>query len=300
MDRTSYSIFIDESGKSALSDSSGKEFILCSLIIDNDLNIALSRYMLSLKTKSGIPIDSNIHAFDIFEAEKVNGKRFNYKKIDELLSKLLSLVSGADIKSIIVSLDKTPYKKEIASVAHKLSISERSLTKELSSIGLIDFLYEILAKKTILEFGHFLEKEDARGEIIAESRRSGDSAVLNAFLSATESTSVSGSHYVSWSKSSFERMHSLTFQNKKGLNFGLEIADLFAWAFFNKTYGRQRSYPTKAKSARIDRRIENVYKALRNSLIKKAEEISPAKARSVAPKRVSEFSEFLDKKKRIP
>ncbi len=63
-----YILFIDESGKSKFSDI-GSHFLLSGLIINRDLHTALSHYMISLKEKSDIPTDENIHAFDLFENE---------------------------------------------------------------------------------------------------------------------------------------------------------------------------------------------------------------------------------------
>ena len=77
----------------------------------------------------------------------------------------------------------------------------------------------------ILEFGYFLEQHKAVGEVVAESRRQDDEATLRAFVDSTNSSRFEeGTIYKTWSQYSFNRIHSLTFQNKKGLSFGLEIA----------------------------------------------------------------------------
>ena len=64
-----YILLIDESGKSKLSDH-GEHFLLSCIIINKDLHSALSNYMVSLKERSGVPTDDNIHAFNLFEDEK--------------------------------------------------------------------------------------------------------------------------------------------------------------------------------------------------------------------------------------
>ncbi|MBU1256730.1 hypothetical protein KKA49_03525, partial [Patescibacteria group bacterium] len=72
--KETYVLFFDESGKSKIVDI-GNHFLLCGLVINKDLHMALSSYMISLKNKSGISVSKNIHDFDLFENEKINGKR---------------------------------------------------------------------------------------------------------------------------------------------------------------------------------------------------------------------------------
>jgi hypothetical protein len=147
----------------------------------------------------------------------------------------------------------------------------------------------------ILEFGYFLEQRKATGEVIAESRRQDDEATLRAFVDATNSSKfLDGTVYKTWSQYSFNRIHSLTFQNKKGLSFGLEIADLIAWATFNREWGRSRSYSSKQKTSRIEKRITAVNELKNELLLKRSlEKLTPAKINTVASDRVSELSKVL-------
>lgn len=300
----SYILFIDESGKSQFSDS-GNNFLLSGLIINKDLHSALSNYMVSLKEKSDIPIDENIHAFDLLENEKrrirrTGGgtiyKRIPYTKINAFFLKLCSLIEGADLKSLIFRIKKERYSKKIRSTALKHGVSERAIISYLKNKDLEDFLYESLARKLILEFGHFLETENAHGEIIAESRRENDGAVLRAFIASTNKLTFSedSHHYRNWAENSFKRIHSLTFQNKRGLSFGLEIADFFGWAHINKMYGRGFPVSSIAKSKRIEVRIGTANKLLTSSIYKKKlEDITQTKLITIAGDLVSEFTEAL-------
>jgi hypothetical protein len=294
-----YILFLDESGKSSFSDDGGA-FLLSAIIINKDLHSALSSYMLSLKDKSGIPIDENIHAFDLFEKEDLKRHKVQYLKINTFFNRLASLVEGAEIKSFIFSVDKTAYKTKISKTATKKGVSEKALIKFLKRNNVHDFLYEALTRKAILEFGHYLEKEDAYGEVIAESRREDDGAVLNAFICATrDSTFQEGSRYKPWAKSSFKRIHSLTFQNKKGLSFGLEIADLFGWAYFNNKYGKSYPIASKAKNKRTDERIKKTNEILIKILGAKIENLTKTKINNVAMDRVSEFTKMLSSYKAV-
>lgn len=293
--QTNYTLFLDESGKSKLFDI-GNAFLLCGVVIDKDLHTALSSYMISLKNKSGISADENIHAFDLFENEKVKGRNLKKKDIDLFFGRLCTLVQGADIQCWTVRVEKIHYQKMIQKMAKRLGCGVKSILKALKKENLHDFLYEALSRKLILEFGHFLEKEDAYGQVVAESRRQDDDAVLRAFIDATQSSKFEvGTRYHIWSEYSFKRLHSLVFQNKKGLSFGLEIADLFAWAHFNNHHGIVRAYTSKAKIKRIRSRLKKVDEIMKKTLIKDGvEDMTETKIKSVASDRVSKFTKILN------
>lgn len=301
-----YILFIDESGKSKLSDY-GENFLLSCIIINKDLHAALSSYMISLKERSHIPADENTHAFELFEDEKMRDrasrgikKRIPYAKIDALFRKFSSLIEGADMQSLVFRINKTFYKNLIIKTAQRRKVTERAVVNYIKRNGFDDFLYEALARKAILEFGHFLEGEDALGEVMAESRRQDDHAVLRAFISATnESTFRAKSRYQSWAKNSFKCINSLTFQNKKGLSFGLEAADLFGWTHLNIMYGRSYPIDSHAKIKRVEQRLKTVNRIMLTFLKKKSEDITRSKLKSVAGDRVSKFIEVL-KEYRIP
>lgn len=306
-----YILFIDESGKSKLSDDHDN-FLLSGLVLDKDLHSALSSYMVSLKEKSGIPTDQNVHAFDLFEGERekmydTDGvrlknqdgtrrhRRISYSRIDAFFKRLTGLIEGADTSCFIYRIDKSFYRNLVTRTAQKRGVSDKLVLDFLKRKNMNDFLYESLARKLILEFGHFLEKEDAYGEVIAESRRQEDGAVLAAFLSAGQkSTFEHTPRFQTWSRSCLRRIHSLTFQNKKGLSFGLEVADLFGWAHFNKTYGRAFPIASAAKVRRVETRIDRVDKLMRPLYQKKRPEvISRSMIETVAHDRVSEFTNAL-------
>ena len=295
-----YILFIDESGKSKLSDD-GEHFLLSCIIIQKDLHAALSSYMVSLKERSNIPADENTHAFELFEDEKTRDrdnrrikKRIPHAKIDALFRKLSSLIDGADMKCFFFRINKTFYKKLITKIARRKRGTNRAVVSYIKRSGLDDFLYESLARKAILEFGHFLENEDAYGEVMAESRRQDDHTVLWAFISAThESTFGDESRYRSWAKSSLKRIQSLTFQNKKGLSFGLEIADLFGWAHLNVQYGRLYPIASRAKVRRVDLRLRTINEIMQTVLKKRPEDITESKLKTIAGDRISEFTKAL-------
>lgn len=308
--RRDYLLFIDESGKSSLSDR-GENFLLTGLILDKELHAALCYFMLSLKTKASIPPTENLHAYNIFEDEKLlrrdsfgrvlkdgNGnllkKRLPYSKLDSLFERLVNVIDGTEMRCFIYRLNKEAYLNRVDRAQLREKASEKAINKYLNDRGLNDFLYGVLTRKLILRFGHFLEQNDAYGEVIAESRRNGDSVVLDAFLDATHDKNfIDTPRFEHWSKCSHARIHGLTFQTKRGLSFGLEVADLFSWAHFNEKYGSR--WPTNisdAKKRRVTNRISTVAKLLR-TISSSIEDMSESSVRRVAYDRVSKFIDDL-------
>lgn len=299
--KETYILFIDESGKSKLTDD-GDVFYLTGLIINKNLHTALSSYMLSLKHKSMIPGESNLHAFDLFENEKINNRRVSYKNIDAFLDRLLKLVEGTEMYSSVVVVKKSNYLKKIAKTAHKQKSTIKAVASYLKRNGLEDFLYEALVRKLILQFGHFLHEKDANGEIVAESRRDGDHAVVNGFINATKSNRYMPNTINNlWSQHCFNRIYGLTFQNKKGLSYGLEIADMFAWTTFNLNYYNQhrafpRPFASKTKLMRTLNRLHKIQKIRQSFLVfnkGKSEEITEIKMKHLALDLVSKFNNLL-------
>lgn len=292
-----YILFIDESGKSKLSDDTGRFFLLSGIIIDSNLHQALSNYIISLKNKCGIPVDQNIHAFDLFENEKLKGEdHVKVGAINQLFERLISLSHGADMHAVVLCIDKHRYRQQIEKRARKHHVKFSRVYNELKKNDLHDLLYEVAVRKMILEFGHFLEQHKATGEVIAESRRQDDEATLRAFIDSTNTSRFAeGTVYKTWSGYSFNRIHSLTFQNKKGLSFGLEIADLIAWGTFNRVWGMTRSYSSQQKMSRIHKRLTAVH-TLKNELLlkKNLENLTSSKINTVATDRVSELSKVLE------
>jgi len=287
-----YILFIDESGKSKLSDP-GYRFLLCGIILNKHLHTALSSYMLSLKEKNGISPLINMHAYDLLENEKLRNGSISKKKIDNFFEHLIHLVLGSEIECLVYEIDKTPFVKRVEREAKTKNVSKKAITNYLTREKNHDILYEILTAKMIIDFGKFLKERDAQGEVVVESRRQDDEAVLRGFILATEDGKYKDNHhYEIYSKNSFDRITTLSFQNKRGLSFGLEIADLFAWAELN-TPDIQRPCTNKAKMRRITKRIEKVIHTLSQNKIKRPKQVNLNTKSVIGGYRVSAFINSL-------
>gem|GEM_PF-3220398 len=312
MSKRNYILFIDESGNAKMSETGQGNFLLSGLVVDRDLHSALSSYMAFLKEKSGIPTDENIHAFDLFEAERrkvyhPNGapakgpgginlhQRIPFANVDTFFDRLINLIEGTDLAFSVYEINKQPYLDRINAVANREGVPAATVIKYIKRKGLNDFIYESLTRKLILDFGHFLEQHDAHGQIIAESRRQEDAAVLSAFVAVTSPSNFRHStRFQSWSRSALSRIHSLTFQNKKGLGFGLEVADLFAWAHFYQTFGSPFPPNSQTHSRRVQRRAEEVCDVMATFFQRNGpENVSSYMVGNIARDKVSEFTEAL-------
>lgn len=91
-----------------------------------------------------------------------------------------------------------------------------------------------------------------------------------------------------------KRIHSLTFQNKKGLSFGLEIADLFGWAHLNIQYGRRYPIKSKTKAERVESRLLKIDRIMGGFYKRRPEDISKSRVKTISGDRVSEFTKKLN------
>jgi len=294
-------LFIDESGRSKLSDS-GNSLLLTGVVVRADLHDALSSYIVSLKGKSEIPTDRNIHAYDVFEGERVRigniptgYRRLPIARVSEFFERLCFLIEGSDMKVIVLQIDLGHFRSKVELAARRHNVTPKAITNYLRKRGLADIAYEVLARKMILDFSHFLESEDSQGAVVIESRRDDDSAVLDAFLAATDGGRYGNYHtFELWANSGHKRINGITFENKKGLSFGLEVADLFCWGVYNVTFGKEKTYDSAAKNRRIDGRLERVGAIIKPLQIRKIQKISRRTIGRVAEDRVSEFAEALN------
>jgi len=266
-------LFIDESGKSKLSDE-GDFFILTSFIIDKDLHDSISKIMLNFKKKYSLPTDENIHAYDLFEKEELKSVKIKIKEIDTFFDHLLHLVRSVEFDVITQKINKTHLKKTVENKRKKLKLeSSKTLYTYLGKQGYLDILYEILTTRAILEFSQKLDKETL-GEVVAETRKQDDLAVINAYLRAKDTSKYITKVNKNKAKKAHEKITTIKFQNKKGLSYGLEIADLFSWAKWNEKEIARSSGYSKAKRGRIKKRISQIIDILSEKKLKKIEVIN--------------------------
>lgn len=232
MDSDKFTLYIDESGGAALTDTRSRYFMLTGIAVNNGDDSQVSGFFDFLKRRHGI---KNFHSFDIFE-DRSSDAYLSDAKSKQFTTSLAEFIDIAPIQSIVVAIDKDE-------IAKYFSISPRfrkdgSLNKTDFGREVRDIAYDILASKIFFWFtDEFLVSDEAsspRGSIVAESRKSSDHSLLTAFLDCKESskyrTNPAAIHNLS--KVMESKVTSIKFENKIGQCPGLETADLVSFVSF--------------------------------------------------------------------
>lgn len=290
-----YVLFLDESGKSELKDAKHQHFLLSYIIMEKELHESASNIMISSKRKANMPQSVNIHAFDYFENEKFRNDPLNIKDLEVFYKNLVSLIYSVEYSGGCYIVDKSEIKKKVDKIAKKYNTSDKVIYNYLKGHGHSDILYQLLSAKIFMDFAQFLEKNDAYGEIIIESRRGQDKCVHDAYLLATENNKYNLSKkYSSLSQSAFDRISTLTFQNKKGESFGLEMADLFAWSMWNKDGIKRVIKIPKSKEKRILGRLNQAKDLIKRHKVYKYKEIKITIRSKLFKSEISKFINCLN------
>jgi hypothetical protein len=289
-----YLLFIDESGKSKLTDM-GDSFLLSGFIIEKGLHDAINKLMLDFKNKHNINTDQNIHAFELFEKESIKNKKLTHTQISLFFKHLISLISMSDFKTILFKIDKRDLRNRVIKLAKKKKVSEKEIHRYMKRNGDQDVLYEILVTKVVHEFSKTLAELRASGSIIAETRAYNDEALIKGFKSAIDKNkytenSLSFRH----AKTAYENISSLTFENKKAVSYGLEVSDLFAWAKLNEKEVLRFAEYSNAKLKRVKARIKEVNSILKDNKQNKVQNIKLDPRNEIVGNRVSRIIKDLE------
>ena len=238
-----YNLYIDESGVANLCDYQSKFFILSAVAIEEGSVKELAAYFSYIKKRYGLPNDKNLHAVGLFEDKKSDfylsaSKCRNFcKSVAEFIETSPFAISTSCLdKNILRTILKMPDRYEFrGSKDHG----------EDKDIG-----YEVLARKIFLGFAQFLRANKSHGAIIAESRRGADYRLLKTFLYSQEPNQFNHNPRLQmYAKELRERVFSISFENKKGLNAGLEIADLISYLINRKVSRRLLSLENRGSNA---------------------------------------------------
>ena len=267
-----YLLFIDESGKSRLSDE-GEEFLLCGFIIEKEFHDAMNKVMINFKQKYNIPINRNLHAFELFEKEKINNVNLKHKDITDFFNNLISLIK-ISYRIIIFKIEKEQLKKLLAKSFKKLKKREKDIFNQMKKNNDDEVLYEILSAKLIQEFSKTLLSKNMTGSVIAETRAYNDEALIKGFkLSRDKNLYTENSSLYKNAINCFEYISSLTFENKKAISYGLEVSDIFAWAKLNEKSIIRKDEYSKAKNVRIKNKIDILNNLIKNNKQNKVEDV---------------------------
>jgi hypothetical protein len=234
--RMKHTLYVDESGGHALTDTRSENFLLTGLSIENVKDVEISAYFEFLKRKHGIPPGHPFHSVDLFEA-RGNNSFLTPKKAKSIIVSLAEFIKIVPVEIKVLALSKKNL-REVLGI--NPDIARPELAKKLRSAGDVgsetrDISYDILASNLFLWFSsHSLWRADSKGGIIAESRKESDHSLLTAFLQCKEPDNYRSNEVAIKKKveKMTKRVTSIKFENKTGECAGLEFADLISYVSF--------------------------------------------------------------------
>lgn len=227
-----YSLYIDESGVANLCDYQSRFFILSAVAIEEKIVKELAAYFSYIKKRYALPDENNLHAVGLFE-DKKSDFYLGAAKCKNFCKSVGEFIETSPFAISVSCLDKSIL-REILKMPDRYEFRGSKDHGEDKDIG-----YEILARKIFLGYAQFLKKSKSYGSITAESRRGADHRLLKTFLYSQEPNQFNhNSRLQVYAKELRDRVFSMSFENKKGLNAGLEIADLISY-LVNKKVNRK-------------------------------------------------------------
>lgn len=214
-------LFVDESGKSSLAERTNDPFLLTGVILNDNEIKSVEGFFNYIKRKYDIDTTKPFHSYHIFEHPTY---RLSDAKATSLVSTLAEFISLIPIKITILLVNKDLFRSTlgISSPADFKGSSER---KELR-----EFPYRIMAATLFHKFAQFLKKNNAIGQIIADSRKGGDYQLIktldlckdynNGPLPSEDALLIQN------------KCTAICFAEKFYLSGGLEITDLISYVSF--------------------------------------------------------------------
>lgn len=236
-------LYIDESGKSSLKEQANNPFIMAGVIIDDAEIGAIEGYFNYIKRKYGISPDTPFHSYHVYEDLTTKLPDGQLLELSETLADFISLIP-AEITVLEVN------KQLFRDVLGIKSLDDFKGSKERKEMS--DFPYRVMSSIHFKWFADFLEKNDAIGQIICDSRRGADHHLLNT-LNLCKEGHVPYSDGTA-SKKIKKHVTAICFGEKNFLSGGLEITDLISFV----TYFRVRRLITANQHVGIDKIWSNL------------------------------------------
>lgn len=223
-----YIMYLDESGVGSLNDYQDKAFILSALIIQENEDIQFSSYFNYTKKKYKISDNRPFHSYELFE-DKKSKHYLTTKKAKSFIKSLSEFINISPFKVIVTAIDKEELRRFLG-IPKKFKFKPKE-----DNFAFRDLPYEVLGRYLFFWFANFLKKKgnDSIGHIVAESRESGDQALLRTFLDSQQENKFKKDARLFRSF-----VCSIGFEKKLGLSGGLEMIDLISY-FSNQFLRRE-------------------------------------------------------------
>ncbi len=289
MSTSRYTAYLDESGVASLTDYKSKNFILTCVFVNEEEDKQLSAYFDFIKRKHKIPVDVSLHSNELFSDTR-NDLYLSNKKSFLFCNSIAEFVEIAPIEILITSFNKKELRKFLGLVGDSYfkGASDRKRDKDIG--------YEMLTTGAFMWFSKKLEsqsKHNPIGKVISESRKNSDYSILKTYLYCQDPKNFSTKRFIKQSTTFSERVCGITFENKKGLSGGLQIADVISFVaniHLKKEIGKHK-----------ERGMKVLWDAIKNKVDKKPDADGIKKIPKsqfgylLSPARVHKIAEFYRK-----
>lgn len=262
-------LFIDESGKASLIDTKENVFVLTGVILSNAEVQTVEGFFNYIKLKFKIPSTQSFHSYEIFEKPDTRLSDGDLSELSRNIAEFLSLIP-IDIQ--ITTINKEEFKSALG-VKIDNDFKGTSERKEMK-----DYPYRVSATYIFAMFGEYLVKDNAIGQIIADSRKGGDHQLLKTLdLCKERAVPIRDEYY----KAIKNNISAICFAEKGFLSGGLEIADIISFTTYNRALRKMSHFSniglekiwdqikTKAKITKIDESAVRRYFKLKKDEVHK-------------------------------
>jgi hypothetical protein len=278
-----YTLYIDESGTANLNDKKDDLFLLTGLILSNNINRGFSDYFQLIKKRHGIDGKRNFHSVDFFEI-KQSSQYVSDKKAKDFGATLGEVLDTVPTTILSYQLNKNVLRKILKipdDYNFKGATKEHKADKEIA--------YELLARKIFLDFAKFLNKNDATGNIVAESRNVSDTILLKTFFDCKDASRfIDTRRFAAYADDFNEKVVSICFENKNATTAGLEIADTISYLWYLEIKKRM------GERFVLKRGLAVLHKKLRKK-IKQPKVTTPPMLRSIGKDRINKITKEIKK-----
>lgn len=287
-----YTLYIDESGTATIGQRKPKKthrgspfFVLAGIIVESTADSEMAAYMNHIKRRYDLADGESFHAVNFFEGHRLKKKGAPHgpkavsaakaKKISDSLGEFLTTFP---IQIKVVALNKNDLRRALK-FPENYGFKGSKEHKEDKEVG-----YEILARELFFWFSRFLKTHKAVGRIVAESRRAPDVVIFKTFLTSGEPNNfLERKMLLKWSQAMKNHVASIAFENKKGVQCGLEIADIASYISHDYLKGILSEFEHRGSKI--------VWTAIRKKLEgKKIHQLRKAGFERVAPDRIHKIA----------
>lgn len=237
----SYYLYVDESGIANLLDLSYEHFLLTGVLVSEEEAENMNGYFNIMKRKYGLNLEFPFHSFDLFE-DKDSNIYLPDASAKVFLQSIVEFIKVFPLQVKVFHAQKKNFRKlgGLKDAEDYRGSKENKTKKEI--------IYTLAATELFYWFTKFLgetdfvERNNASGRIVVDSRKGMDKYLLQAYNNCKEKQQRRNAEERTMAELAKKRLHSITFSDKSTLTGGLEIVDLISYAFFH-SLDRKRRLP---------------------------------------------------------